>query len=395
MKCTDIFASLAGTSSLATKEAILQATADNQVLQEILWFAYSPDKRFFIKDILATGAGSLTIEETHMEWTNLLHSLCSRTITGRTATQAVEKFITKLAPEDSKLFKYIIRKDLRAGIGVQTINKVFPGLISKLKFMKAERYTKGDFYKYGPMYMSLKVDCIRGLLRSGTIYSSGGKVIQGVQHIVKTLPISIDLDMELTIPGKDFNTASGLIRSSKNNPDVLAMVFDTPEQVPFKERYEYLSSIFNNPRQPLYPGWKLLKHILAKDEEDIYNRFDKALNSGYEGLVNKTAGHLYQLKRSKDWLKLKNEDTIDAPIVGFKRGTGKYENTLGAVTIRLDNGVLVDVSGFPDDKKHEIWNNKDKYLNHYIEVDYHERTPDGSLRHPRYKRDRWDKTPEK
>ena len=392
MNCTEIIKNLSKTSSSKEKELIVKLNADNVIFVDLLKHAYNPSWRYYIRDIMAIGKGISTLESSYNYWTSLLRSLRTRTITGLAAQRQVENYISELTPQDARLFQHMLKKDLRAGIGIQTINAAIPGLIEKLKFMKAQKYEKGDFYKRGPLYMSLKIDCIRGLLRSGTIYSTGGRVLDGVQHLVQNLPTSIDLDMELTIPGKDFNTASGLLRSKKDKPDVLAMVFDTPEPVPFSERYEYLQSIFDNPETGPIPGFKLLKHIKAKSEEDIFNRFSKALESGYEGLVNKSVDHIYQLRRSYDWLKLKNEDTIDAPIVGFKRGTGKYENTLGAVIIRLDNGVEVAVSGMPDNLKDDIWHNKEKWLNHIIEVSYHEVTPDGSLRHPKFHRDRWDKT---
>ena len=391
MKCTEIVALLAKTTSTNGKELTLSCHKDNVIFKDILKHTYEPTWRYFMREHLAIGQGASTLESTYNMWASLLKSLRLRTITGYAAAIQVENYIKMLTPEDATLFKRILRKDLRVGVGIQTINSVFPKLIDKLKFMKAHKYEKGDLYKYGPQYMSLKIDCIRGLLRSGTIYSTGGRVIQGVQHLVDNLPFSMDLDMELTIPGKDFNTASGIIRSKRDKPEVLAMVFDTPENMPFVERYGYLQSIFDREQQ--IPGFKLLKHILAKSEEDLYNRFSKALESDYEGLVMKTANHDYQLKRSHDWRKLKNEDTIDAPIIGFKRGTGKYENTLGAVIIRLDNGVEVAVSGMPDHLKDDIWNNQERWFNHIIEVSYHEVTPDGSLRHPKFHRDRWDKTP--
>ncbi|MBC4060089.1 DNA ligase, partial [Klebsiella pneumoniae] len=33
----------------------------------------------------------------------------------------------------------------------------------------------------------------------------------------------------------------------------------------------------------------------------------------------------------------------------------------------------------------EIWHNQDKYMGRIVKVNFHEYTPDGSLRHPRLK----------
>lgn len=60
-------------------------------------------------------------------------------------------------------------------------------------------------------------------------------------------------------------------------------------------------------------------------------------------------------------------------------------NTLGKIVIRLENGVIVRASGIKHKYLDEIWNNKEKYRGRIVEVHCHEKTPDGSLRHPRLK----------
>ncbi len=43
------------------------------------------------------------------------------------------------------------------------------------------------------------------------------------------------------------------------------------------------------------------------------------------------------------------------------------------------------LSGIKHKYLDEIWNNQSKYLGRIVEVHCHEKTPDGSLRHPRLK----------
>ena len=92
-------------------------------------------------------------------------------------------------------------------------------------------------------------------------------------------------------------------------------------------------------------------------------------------------------------MKLKAINTVDARIVDIFEGTGKYSSSAGGVIIQMpDSEVLVRVgSGFSDQQRDEIYADPDKFIGRMIEVKYHEVTPDGSLRHPRFYRWRDDK----
>ena len=62
-----------------------------------------------------------------------------------------------------------------------------------------------------------------------------------------------------------------------------------------------------------------------------------------------------------------------------------FAHTLGKIVIRLENGVIVRASGIKHKYLDESWNNQEKYRGRIVEVHCHEKTPDGSLRHPRLK----------
>lgn len=393
MLVTEILSLLNQTNSKDTKVQILMRHADNHALRTVLYQAYQPRFKYFIKSSGQTGKGEWTLDDQIGNCVDILTSLRLRTITGEAARAKVAQFASILTPRDAELFHSILKKDLRCGINVATINAAIPGLIDDFKFMKAYKYEEGDIYKHGGLYISLKIDCIRGLLRDGEIFSSGGKLITGVQHLAKDLPNNLSLDMELTIPGLDFNAASGKLRSNSDCPTVVAQVFDIPSMGTsrFAERYEFLAGLFSSGQLLDRPGFALIRHKFVTKEEDITRNFEKALSAGFEGLVCKTAHHQYQNKRSKDWLKMTAEDPEDGIIVGFEEGTGKYAGSLGTCLVQRPNGVIVKVPGYSDAMKAEIWNNKDKYLNKCIAYKFHEETPGGSVRHPRFFRMRWDK----
>ena len=106
----------------------------------------------------------------------------------------------------------------------------------------------------------------------------------------------------------------------------------------------------------------------------------------------------YEFKRSKALLKMKVMQTCDLKVIGFEEGDGKYRNSLGKIVCDYRKYELRVGSGFSDELRDEIWNNKDKYLNNICEIQYFEETHNDkgelSLRFPVFKQFRFDKNEE-
>lgn len=63
-------------------------------------------------------------------------------------------------------------------------------------------------------------------------------------------------------------------------------------------------------------------------------QFQEIISTGGEGMMLKRIESNYQQgEHSKDWLKVKNCQTYDGVVMGMNMGTGKYENTMGALVI--------------------------------------------------------------
>jgi len=62
--------------------------------------------------------------------------------------------------------------------------------------------------------------------------------------------------------------------------------------------------------------------------------YENSLAAWFEGIVLKRMGSLYyEGQRTKDWVKVKKQETFDGVVMWGLRGTGKYANTLGALVI--------------------------------------------------------------
>lgn len=173
--------------------------------------------------------------------------------------------------------------------------------------------------------------------------------------------------------------------------DIVPLVeFDNKKgEMKYSERRSLLNTIkdtkYINITPILYEG---------TDDKEVLRILGDLRNKGAEGaMIN--IDRPYDFKRSKVLLKLKVMSTCDLKVIGFEEGDGKFKGTLGKIICDYKGYDLGVGSGFSDDMRDEIWNNKDKYLNKIIEIQYFEETNNEkgelSLRFPVFKRCRFEK----
>ena len=393
MQVVDVIEKLAQASGPTAKIQILQRN-ESPALRHALYHAYDPFLKFNIAKLPWRGKGKLSYEEAMPDLDALFHALAKGH--GDTGLkQYTQKCIESLRPRDGELLKNVIKKDLRAGISAKTINKAYPGFITEFGVMLAKQY---EHKRWDSRLMgSVKLDGIRCQVIEGELYTRNGIRIVGAPHIEDQLSEFSNLDGELLIPGEDFQTSSGRIRSSDPIPTAQLFLFDVIDtEQPFILRYEHLlqrakerdwSTVLAKPTTV-----NVLKHRTFVSEAEMLDAFGKVLMKGYEGLVLKTPDHMYQYKRSADWLKVKNVLSEDLPVIGLFEGEGKYAGMLGGVYVQRENGKQCAVgSGFSDTQRSLFWKDPATIMGKTVEVKYHEVTPDGDLRHARFKSVRIDK----
>lgn len=149
-----------------------------------------------------------------------------------------------------------------------------------------------------------------------------------------------------------------------------------PKEVPYPERLQMVEKILPYLHKKIF-------HIIRPVEgrEKILSLWDEVASGKHpltqEGIV------LYPHRGLP--IKVKTTKEKDVYIREIFRGTGKYSDSAGGFSYSLTpNGPIVGHvgTGFDDDFRKELWENKEDYIGRRARVKYLEQLPSGALRAP-------------
>lgn len=426
----DAIEEIASTSSKTGKEALVAKHGANGKFLAVLEAALNPFKTYGIAkrpEVLTNLDGEFDTQT----WV-LLTNLETRVLTGNAARESLVSEMTRLSVKSSELLWRIVSKDLRAGFSESTVNKAIPGTVPTFDCMLAHKFEAHRVKKW-PVVAEPKLDGVRVLAfvditkPSVHFFSRSGKEFTTFDHLKAPLLRLIDnfreelrntsgnqhgdsiyfderLDCEdfavvfdgEIVSGSFNKTVSEVRKKDSQATDAIFNVFDIlpmslfskDDKVPSKHTYTERRQVLTE----LLPTGKagpihLLPRYLASSEAEIHALYESVRARGLEGLIIKDDAPYYR-RRNHAWMKIKAEETLDLLVTGWEPGTGKYEGMIGALIVD-HKGVPVNVgSGLSDEFRQA---DPAEIVGRLIEVEYHEITPDGSLRHPRYKRFRDDK----
>jgi len=121
--------------------------------------------------------------------------------------------------------------------------------------------------------------------------------------------------------------------------------------------------------------------------QTIWRQFVEDKN--YEGLIFKNSSEL------TDMVRMKKVIEMDYICVGFEPADekSKYSGLVGAVKGTLiDKDVVVECGGLTDEQRHEYTANAEKYVGQIFTAKGNDWFPSGSIRHPKFREWRDDKT---
>ena len=138
----------------------------------------------------------------------------------------------------------------------------------------------------------------------------------------------------------------------------------------------------------------------SKDKQALYQHIIQ--NNG-EGVVLKNlySTYIQGARPSDNWYKAKKSMTIDAVILGFTTGKGKYNTQIGAVKfgqyVDTPKGWILkelgQASGMTDAIRQDMSLHPQKYLSRVVVIKGMERLRSGAIRHCQFVELRYDKNP--
>jgi DNA ligase-1 len=350
------------------------------------------------------------------EWSDttndVLRRMALRDVAGQSAYALLSHELMRVGPSTQELIWRVLNKNLKWGTGVGTVNKIRPGTLRSFNPMLSHKLAQ-RYIKQWPVCVEPKYDGVRALIlvmgEGVKVVSRNGKPLPGAEYIARDvqkaadegrIPLSTELvlDGELDTPS-GFNVTVGGSRTHKPNEELQFRAFDMlPADAffaggtdkPLTERMglrDFVVKALGTPRVKAVP------HKWLHSIDEIMEEFDRIRSYGGEGVMVKRQGGGYECRRSFNWLKVKDQETIDLTLVEVEEGTNFHQGMVGSVVGEDTDGRRYKVGiGLTDEMRKAWWDDPPYGL--VFEVEYHERTRKGDLRHARIKNIRDDKVGE-
>ena len=198
--------------------------------------------------------------------------------------------------------------------------------------------------------VSEKYDGARALWNGKELRFRSGRPVKAPPWFIAKLPAE-PLDGELWLGRGQFESLAGIVRKAEPQEDewrqIKYMIFELPD-VPgtFAERAQRIREIVAKAQ------WHQLvavEQIRIADRAALKKKLDEVVRRGGEGLMLHLADAPYVTGRSDVLLKLKLLQDTEAVVVEHLPGKGKYVGMLGALRVRMPDGMMFLIgTGFSD-----------------------------------------------
>jgi len=413
--------------SRLNKEAIVlaEAEAGNDVFFEGVRLALDPMVTFGVKKIPKHSGP----DGQGLPWAAfraLADNLAQRKLTGDAARDAIELCLkTAKQSEWNDWYMRILQKDLRAGFGENTINKVVSKKYAKYSIpifscQLAHDSANHEAKVIGPKIIEVKLDGVRVITivyPDGRVdqYSRNGKELVNFPHVKEQFARTVTGVTEPVVFDGEIMSGSfqDLMKQIHRKSDAQAQdaVLNVFDILSLKDFESGKSKRTQTERSAKLVAWKDLwaeetpnitvvgQELVDLDTVAGQTRYKEinalAIDGGYEGIMLKDPNAGYECKRTVAWMKLKPFIEVTLKAVAVEEGTGKNAGRMGAVLFEgTDDGKFIRVSvggGWSDKDRDDIWANKDKVLGELGEVraDALTKNQDSddvwSMRFPRFK----------
>ena len=315
----------------------------------------------------------------------------TREITGNAAIERLRDILSNA--EEPEVVERLIKRDARCSVNSTLLNKVFPNLIPEIPCMLAQPMNEKTLKNIEfPAFSQLKADgmrCITFITSNNVrMFSRNGTEIicEPLKNTLMTIGqieenllsdnVTLMLDGELICYKDnkllDRKTSNGICNkvlkgtASENELNLIQMqlwdivkvdsnTFNPLEDKSYEARLEDLYSILN---MSIFSKLEVIPTEIVNSMEEALEHFQKMLSQGLEGTILKNQDAKWSNTRSKDLVKLKEENTIDLLVVDIEEGSGDFEGGLGAIIcetsdkklrVRVGTGFSFEDRGFVND----------------------------------------------
>ena len=364
----------------------------------------------------------------------IVEQLAKRQLTGNAAQVAIVHMMNQATVREWNCwYRRILIKDLRCGVSEKTVNKVVAKInpqysIPVFSCQLASDSAHHEDLLTGKKIIEVKLDGMRVITivyPDGRVdqYSRNGKELVNFPHIrdqfarhAKLLKTPVVFDGEVMSASFQDLMKQAHRKENVQTQDAVLNLFDI---ISLAEFTAGIGTYSQEERSQTLKGWldPIADHmpnvtVVGQETVDLDTvqgraRFKmintQAVAGGYEGIMVKEPGAVYESKRGRAWLKLKPFIEVSLTVTNIEEGTGKNEGRLGNLICEgTDDGrdIVVSVgSGFSDELRESIWANIPGTIGQVVEVraDAVTQNQNGtySLRFPRFKTFRGFETGEK
>lgn len=396
----EILDEIGSSASRIHKEETIEKYKNDINFTDVLRAALDPYKQYYmfkIPEYTKRKSPDMFIDEALI----LINQLTTRKVTGNNAIKFVQDILSGLPEDDAEVVKRIIKKDLRVGVSVKTVNKVIPKFIPEYPCMLTASYSKKNLERINyPAYGQEKMDGMRVniIIENNKISyrSRNGKLIE--LHNIPDVEFQklsrfskdgvFDGEMLVERDGKilDRKTGNGIlnkaVRKTITPEDASLVRFVLWDFIPLKDfknnrcdlpyskRFTMLSNLLDNVESNIISRVETRQINNQQEANDTFNEF---LAKGSEGIILKNADGPWENKRATHQVKMKAELDADLKVVSWMEGGGKYAGKLGALICESSDGKLkVSVgSGFNDEQRDTL--KPEDVVGKIITVKYNER----------------------
>lgn len=395
----DFIKDCSSTPSINEKKVIIKKYYElAPEIKECFNYTYNPYLNYYLTNPVISSNIIYNFKEfTTDDWNSfkdLLNQANSRELTPANFQNKLNELFKEFSLEVIESAVALIKRDLACGINVKTINSVIPSCVPSFSVMLADKYTGKSELKF-PLYHNHKYDGFRAIsIHNGVEYqllSREGRLFDTYTNQISPLLEKISSELKYNwifdgeILAEDYQSTSEARAKNTTklvNYHIFDVLSDNQDSTLYRHRVAKLNTLKSViEKLGISDRIKIVTSTLVSDESQLAEIHNSSVKLGYEGSILKDPNSVYSWKRSKSWLKWKPTLDVDGYIVEVLEGTGRLENNFGSIVVEgvTESGekFLVNCgSGFTDELRLELWNNRNSIVGKKVTLNCQEITKD-------------------